>query len=88
MLLTTSVPTAKSPIATLGTKHIMNYSREHTVAEGLAYTTVWNMVSLSQLILLRSPSLTTFSRSRCSKLRISPLPSLRQSSSLALSEHS
>lgn len=30
----TYVRAAKSPIAVLGTKHLMNYSRDHTVAEG------------------------------------------------------
>ncbi|GAA6026696.1 hypothetical protein JCM8202_005617 [Rhodotorula sphaerocarpa] len=33
----------KSPIATLSTKHLLNYSREHTVQEGLQYTQAWNM---------------------------------------------
>ncbi|GAA5844136.1 hypothetical protein JCM3766R1_003268 [Sporobolomyces carnicolor] len=37
---------SKSPIATLSTKHLLNYSREHTVQEGLDYTTVWNMSML------------------------------------------
>lgn len=36
----------KSPIAVLGTKHLLNYSRDHSVAEGLAYTAVWNSVML------------------------------------------
>ncbi|GAB7345843.1 hypothetical protein MBLNU457_4099t1 [Dothideomycetes sp. NU457] len=33
---------SKSPVAVLGTKHILNYSRERTVADGLNYTAVWN----------------------------------------------
>lgn len=37
---------SKSPIATLGTKHLLNYSKDHSVDEGLAYTTVWNMAML------------------------------------------
>ncbi|GAA5830653.1 hypothetical protein JCM5353_007571 [Sporobolomyces roseus] len=37
---------SKSPIATLSTKHLLNYSREHSVQEGLDYTTVWNMSML------------------------------------------
>ncbi|GAA5871569.1 hypothetical protein JCM16303_000796 [Sporobolomyces ruberrimus] len=37
---------SKSPVATLSTKHLLNYSREHTVQEGLDYTTVWNMSML------------------------------------------
>ncbi|KAI5478679.1 delta(3,5)-Delta(2,4)-dienoyl-CoA isomerase [Pseudohyphozyma bogoriensis] len=36
----------KSPIAVLGTKHLLNYSRDHTVAEGLNYTATWNMAML------------------------------------------
>lgn len=38
--------TAKSPIAVLGTKHLLNYSMNHTVDEGLLYTKVWNMSML------------------------------------------
>ncbi|KAI9592509.1 ClpP/crotonase-like domain-containing protein [Syncephalis fuscata] len=37
---------SKSPIATLGTKHLLNYSRDHTVDEGLAYTVTWNAAML------------------------------------------
>ncbi|KAJ3130352.1 putative enoyl CoA hydratase [Nowakowskiella sp. JEL0407] len=33
---------SKSPVATLGTKHLLNYSRDHTVDEGLNYTALWN----------------------------------------------
>merc|ERR1711939_848324 len=40
---------SKSPIATLSTKHLINYSREHTVQEGLQYTQAWNMVRCSPL---------------------------------------
>ncbi|KAJ9050402.1 hypothetical protein DSO57_1014625 [Entomophthora muscae] len=36
----------KSPIAVLGTKHLLNYSRDHTVSEGLTYTATWNSVML------------------------------------------
>ncbi|KAI8867265.1 ClpP/crotonase [Ramicandelaber brevisporus] len=32
----------KSPVAVRGTKHLLNYSRDHTVDEGLQYTVVWN----------------------------------------------
>lgn len=32
----------KSPIAVQGTKEILNYSRDHSVEEGLRYTAVWN----------------------------------------------
>jgi delta(3,5)-delta(2,4)-dienoyl-CoA isomerase len=33
---------SKSPVATMGTKEILNYSRDRTVEEGLRYTAVWN----------------------------------------------
>jgi len=32
----------KSPVAVLGTKEILNYSRDHSIADGLNYTAVWN----------------------------------------------
>lgn len=34
----------KSPIATLGTKVIMNYSQGRTVQEGIDFAKLWNMV--------------------------------------------
>ncbi|KAI8049757.1 mitochondrial delta-delta-dienoyl-CoA isomerase [Syncephalis plumigaleata] len=37
---------SKSPIATMGTKHLLNYSRDHTVDEGLEYTVAWNAAML------------------------------------------
>ena len=37
---------SKSPVATLGTKEIINYSRDKTVTEGLNYTAVWNAAML------------------------------------------
>ncbi|KAF2110729.1 ClpP/crotonase-like domain-containing protein [Lophiotrema nucula] len=33
---------SKSPVAVVGTKEIVNYSRDRTVADGLRYTAVWN----------------------------------------------
>lgn len=33
---------SKSPVAVVGTKEIINYSRDRTVEEGLRYTAVWN----------------------------------------------
>ncbi|KAI7861886.1 ClpP/crotonase-like domain-containing protein [Spinellus fusiger] len=38
---------SKSPVAVVGTKHILNYSRDHTVAEGLAYNTAWSSAMLN-----------------------------------------
>jgi len=32
----------KSPVAVLGTKEIINYSRDHTIDSGLRYTAIWN----------------------------------------------
>ncbi|ORY83770.1 ClpP/crotonase-like domain-containing protein [Protomyces lactucae-debilis] len=32
----------KSPVAVQGTKYLLDYSREHTVAEGLEMSAVWN----------------------------------------------
>ncbi|KAL5113663.1 hypothetical protein ACEQ8H_008450 [Pleosporales sp. CAS-2024a] len=37
---------SKSPVAVQGTKEIINYSRERTVADGLRYTAVWNAAML------------------------------------------
>jgi delta(3,5)-delta(2,4)-dienoyl-CoA isomerase len=37
---------SKSPVAVVGTKEIINYSRERTVGEGLNYTAVWNAAML------------------------------------------
>lgn len=37
---------SKSPIAVVGTKHIMLHSRDHSVQENLDYTATWNQVML------------------------------------------
>jgi len=37
---------SKSPVAVLGTKEILNYSRDHSVADALNYTAVWNAAYL------------------------------------------
>ncbi|KAJ2781314.1 hypothetical protein H4R18_002942 [Coemansia javaensis] len=36
---------AKSPVAVASTKHLLNYSRDHSVREGLEYTAVWNTLA-------------------------------------------
>ncbi|CAF3445311.1 hypothetical protein SNK03_003325 [Fusarium graminearum] len=36
----------KSPVAVQGTKELLNYSRDHSVAEGLRYTKVWNAAAV------------------------------------------
>ncbi|KAE8354721.1 ClpP/crotonase-like domain-containing protein [Aspergillus coremiiformis] len=37
---------AKSPVAVLGTKEILNWSRDRRVEDGLRYTSVWNSAAL------------------------------------------
>ncbi|KAL4809895.1 ClpP/crotonase-like domain-containing protein [Aspergillus unguis] len=37
---------SKSPIAVQGTKELLNWSRDHTVQDGLRYTAVWNSAAL------------------------------------------
>lgn len=32
----------KSPVAVLGTKELINFSRDHSIEDGLRYTAVWN----------------------------------------------
>ncbi|KAL8287215.1 hypothetical protein RQP46_003667 [Phenoliferia psychrophenolica] len=32
----------KSPVAIVSNKHLLNYSYEHTIQEGLEYTSIWN----------------------------------------------
>ncbi|KAG0374376.1 MAG: ClpP/crotonase-like domain-containing protein [Linnemannia gamsii] len=46
-LATAKVIAEKSPVAAMGTKHVLNYSRDHTVQEGLDYTATWNQVMLT-----------------------------------------
>ncbi|KAJ1643994.1 hypothetical protein LPJ64_004282 [Coemansia asiatica] len=36
---------SKSPVAVVSTKHLLNYSRDHTVQEGLEYTAIWNALA-------------------------------------------
>ncbi|KAJ2703879.1 hypothetical protein FB645_003756 [Coemansia sp. IMI 203386] len=42
---TASVIASKSPVAVVSTKHLLNYSRDHTVQEGLEYTAIWNALA-------------------------------------------
>jgi enoyl-CoA hydratase len=37
---------AKSPLATRGLKEVMNYSREHSIADGLNHVATWNAAML------------------------------------------
>ncbi|RYN24851.1 hypothetical protein AA0113_g12713 [Alternaria arborescens] len=41
-----SLIASKSPVAVLGTKEIINYSRDRPISEGLNYTAVWNAAML------------------------------------------
>ncbi|WYZ41532.1 hypothetical protein EsH8_V_000427 [Colletotrichum jinshuiense] len=36
----------KSPVAVQGTKELLNHARDHSVAENLRYTTIWNSAML------------------------------------------
>jgi enoyl-CoA hydratase len=38
---------SKSPLAMAGTKEILNYTRDHSIAEGLNYVATWNAAMLS-----------------------------------------
>ncbi|KAI9763682.1 MAG: hypothetical protein M1840_009155 [Geoglossum simile] len=40
---------AKSPVAVQGTKELLNWSRDHTVADGLRYTSIWNGAALQSM---------------------------------------
>ncbi len=40
---------AKSPLAVRGSKEMLLYSRDHSVAEGLNYIATWNAGMLSQV---------------------------------------
>ncbi|KAG1453573.1 hypothetical protein G6F56_007535 [Rhizopus delemar] len=43
---TAKIIASKSPVAILSTKHLLNYSRDHSVSEGLSYTVTWNSAML------------------------------------------
>ncbi|KAK4684337.1 hypothetical protein P7C73_g5842, partial [Tremellales sp. Uapishka_1] len=40
---------SKSPVAVVGTKHLLNHARDHTVQDGLEYTAAWNMAMLQSV---------------------------------------
>ena len=44
----------KSPVAVQGTKVVMNYARDHTVAEGLVHIAEWNAAQLQSEDLMKS----------------------------------
>ena len=37
---------SKSPLSIRGTKQVLNYSRDHSVADGLEYIATWNAAML------------------------------------------
>lgn len=42
---------AKSPVAVLGTKHLLNYSRDHSVAEGQSILyQLYSSIKLNEVI--------------------------------------
>ncbi|KAI9493854.1 ClpP/crotonase-like domain-containing protein [Zychaea mexicana] len=45
-LETARIIASKSPVAVVSSKHLLNYSRDHSVDEGLQYTAVWNSAML------------------------------------------
>jgi len=47
---------SKSPVAIMGSKELLNFSRDHSVQEGLDYTAVWNSFALQTEDLPRAMS--------------------------------
>ncbi|GBM76893.1 Delta(3,5)-Delta(2,4)-dienoyl-CoA isomerase, mitochondrial [Araneus ventricosus] len=47
---------SKSPVAIQGTKISMNYSRDHTIQEGLEFIAIWNMAMLQSDDVLKAAS--------------------------------
>ena len=45
---------AKSPVAIQSTKEVLNYSRDHTVQEGLDFVGIWNMAAMQTTDIQRS----------------------------------
>jgi len=41
-LTTARIIASKSPVAVMGTKHLLNHARDHTTADSLSYTALWN----------------------------------------------
>lgn len=40
---------AKAPLATRGTKQVINYTRDHSVEDGLEYVALWNAAMMSKV---------------------------------------
>lgn len=45
-LATAGLMAKKSPVAVQGTKELLNWSRDHSVQDGLRYTAIWNSAAL------------------------------------------
>ncbi|KAF7721903.1 putative enoyl CoA hydratase [Apophysomyces ossiformis] len=45
---------SKSPVAVYGTKQVLNYSRDHSVADGLNYVATWNAAMLNTEDIVKS----------------------------------
>jgi len=39
----------KSPLAIRGTKQVINYTRDHSIEDGLEYVALWNAAMMSKL---------------------------------------
>ena len=46
---------SKSPVAVTSSKHLISHARDHSVAENMSYTSVWNSASLMTKVALLSP---------------------------------
>ena len=44
----------KSPLAMAGTKEMLNYARDHTIADGLNYVAAWNAAMLGSADLMEA----------------------------------
>ncbi|GIX70288.1 delta(3,5)-Delta(2,4)-dienoyl-CoA isomerase, mitochondrial [Caerostris darwini] len=53
-----SLIASKSPVAVQGTKIALNYSRDHSVKEGLEFMTLWNMTMLQSEDVLKAAEAT------------------------------
>jgi len=53
-MVTANLIASKSPIAVIGTKHLLLHSRDHSVQDNLDYTAAWNQVMLQSTDILDS----------------------------------
>ena len=50
----------RSPIAVQGTKTVMNYARDHSIADGLVHIAEWNGAMLQSADLMQEPDFINF----------------------------